>query len=215
MIKAVFFDFWGTLVENGTYSPLRQSFGILHPKIHFSQFVERFERVLMTKEFKTQAEAFETVCKEFSTAPKPFITEKLIGIWNKNRLLASLYPDVEPVLKELKESGLKLYLVCNASQNSVEPVIEKFNLGRFFDDVFISYKEGALKNSGLFEIALEKTGLKNDEVIMVGDSIQSDIKGAKDAGIRAVLIDRKDTRDFENKITSLKDLKKFLEVKNE
>ena len=52
--------------------------------------------------------------------------------------------------------------------------------------------------------------IKEKDAIMVGDSVESDIAGAKNAGIKAVLIDRRDRREFEDKILSLKELDKFL-----
>jgi len=39
-----------------------------------------------------------------------------------------------------------------------------------------------------FELAIESMGLKSDEVLMVGDDIESDIAGAKNAKIEAVLV---------------------------
>ncbi|WP_200762162.1 TIGR01458 family HAD-type hydrolase [Nitrosophilus alvini] len=39
-----------------------------------------------------------------------------------------------------------------------------------------------------FENAIKSMGLGKDEVIMVGDDIESDIKGAQDIGIKAVLV---------------------------
>jgi len=163
MVKGVFFDFWGTLVENGTYSPLRQSFSILRVRMHFGSFAEKFENVLMIKEYEDQKEAFTEVCKAFNVDPKPIIIEKLIGVWNKNRLLATVYPDTIGALKALKEKGLKIGLVSNASANSVETVLDKFEMKELFDGIFLSYKEGKLKTSGLFEHALKKLKLKKGD----------------------------------------------------
>ncbi len=39
-----------------------------------------------------------------------------------------------------------------------------------------------------FTLAASSMGLKPDEVLMVGDDIESDIKGAQDAGMKAVLV---------------------------
>ena len=39
-----------------------------------------------------------------------------------------------------------------------------------------------------FHLAVASMGLKPEEVVMVGDDIESDIKGAQDAGLRAVLV---------------------------
>ncbi len=211
MVKAVFFDFWGTLVENGTYSPLRQSYNLLHSRLPFGIFVERFENALMTESFDSQQKGFENVCNTFPIHGKPAVIEKLIGVWNKNRLLASVYEDVEPSLKALKDAGFKIYIVSNSQTNSIDPVLEKFNLNQFFDGIFTSFKYGKLKTEGLFEIALNEAGLNKEDAVMVGDSILSDIKGAENIGMRAILIDRKDNRDYEGKIVSLSELKGALE----
>ena len=71
MAKAVLFDFWGTLAENGTYSPLRQTYNILRVRMKFSDFVIKTEHVLMTKPYEDQASAFTAVCQAFNIMPKP------------------------------------------------------------------------------------------------------------------------------------------------
>lgn len=212
MVKAVLFDFWGTLVENGTYSPLRQTYNILRARMRFSEFVIKTESVLMTKPYEDQASAFTAVCKEFNIEPKPFIIDKLIGIWNKNKLLAQLYPDTIKVLEELKKAKYKLAIVTNCPNNSVEPVIEKFGLGKYFDAVLMSWETGYLKtDKELFELAMKKLKVKKKEdVLMVGDSIPTDIEGAKNAGINAILVDRKGTREWPEKIKDLTQLKNIL-----
>jgi len=211
MVKAVFFDFWGTLVENGTYSPLKQSYKILRVRLPFSQFVEQFERVLMTKQYDDQASAFVEVCKSFNVNPIPIVIDRLIGVWNKNRLLSSIYPDTIETLKALKDKKIKIALISNAPQNNVEPVLERFAMNDLFDGIFISHEQGKLKTEGLFEAALKKLKVKKENVIAVGDSIETDIKGAEAAGIKGYLLDRRNTREFENKIVSLKEILKLVE----
>ena len=211
MVKGVFFDFWGTLVENGTYSPLKQSYSILRVRIPFVEFAEQFERALMTKSYEDQATAFAEVCKAFNVNPIPIIIEKLIGVWNKNRLLAQIYPETIDTLKALKEKKIKIALISNAPNNNVEPVLERYGITDLFDGLFISYEQGKLKTDGLFEAALKKLKLKKGDVIAVGDSIETDIKGAEAAGIKAYLVDRKGKREFANKIQSLTELIKMVE----
>ena len=53
-------------------------------------------------------------------------------------------------------------------------------------------------------------GLSKEDVMIVGDSMQSDIAGAEKAGIKAVLIDRRGRREYENKILSLTELEAIL-----
>jgi HAD superfamily hydrolase (TIGR01549 family) len=211
MVKGVFFDFWGTLVENGTYSPLKQSYSILRVRIPFGEFAEQFERALMTHSYEDQATAFAEVCKAFNVNPIPIVIEKLIGVWNKNRLLAQIYPETIDTLKALKEKKIKIALISNAPNNNVEPVLERYGITDLFDGLFISYEQGKLKTDGLFEAALKKLKLKKGDVIAVGDSIETDIKGAEAAGIKAYLVDRKGKREFANKIQSLTELIKMVE----
>ena len=212
MIKGVFFDFWGTLVENGTYSPIKQSYGILRVNVPFNEFAEKFEKVLMTNKFEDQATAFKEVCEAFDVDPIPIVIEKLIGVWNKNRLLASVYSDTIDTLKALKTKKIKIALVSNAPSGSVEPVLERFEMNDLFDGIFISCEEGKLKTNGLFEAAMKKLKLKPADVLSIGDSIETDIKGAEAAGIKAYLLDRKGRREVENKITTLTEILKLLEA---
>jgi len=211
MVKVVFFDFWGTLVENGTYSPLRQTYKMLRVRMPFGKFAEQFEKAFMTKSFGDSAAAFKAACEALDVECKPFILDKLIGMWNKNRLLAELYPDTIDTLKALKEKGYKIALVSNAPENNVEPLLERFEMTEFFDEVFLSYEHGVLKTGGLFDIALKKMKLKPGDVISCGDSIDTDIKGAEAAGITAVLIDRKERREHTLKIKALVELLPIVE----
>jgi putative hydrolase of the HAD superfamily len=68
-----------------------------------------------------------------------------------------------------------------------------------------------LKNDAeLFDAALNDLGVGKDDALMVGDSMETDIAGAENAGVTAVLIDRKETRKYENKIKSLLEIEQFL-----
>lgn len=211
MVKGVIFDFWGTLVEQGTYSPLRQTYKILRVRMPFSPFVVKFEHIFMTKKFEDQTEAFKEVCKAFNIDCKPFVIDKLIGIWNSSKLLAKPYDETINVLTELKESGLKLALTSNCPFNNVDPVLEKFEMHKFFDRVNLSWETGILKHEpASFESILRKLHLKQGDVLMVGDSLETDIAGAEKVGIKAVLVDRRGRREYKNKISDLTELKNFL-----
>ncbi|MEM4282649.1 MAG: HAD family hydrolase [Candidatus Woesearchaeota archaeon] len=212
MIKAVLFDFWGTIVENGTFSPLRQTYVILRVNMPFSSFVQRFEEAFMTKKFEDLSSALKSAIGAFpGLEPSPFVIEKLIGIWNKNRLLAKPFPETTAVLEELKTKGLKIGLISNADCFSIEPLLERFDLAKYFDAMHLSWQTGFLKtNPKSFEILLRQLGVSKDETLMVGDSLETDIEGARKAGIRAILIDRKGKRDYPNKIGNLNELMRFL-----
>ena len=106
MVQTIVFDFWGTLVENGVHSPLRLVQGLLGlQEMDYSEFVMRFERAMMTRQFEDLQTAFTAACKTFDIQPEEALLTELVGMWNKNWLLAQLYPDTLQVLKELKEKA--------------------------------------------------------------------------------------------------------------
>ncbi len=211
MKKAVLFDFWGTLVQQGAYSPLKQTYRMMRPRMHFGEFVERFERVAMTKPYDDQAKMFVDAFNALGLQPKDWIIERLIGIWNKNKLLAKPYPETLEALEMLKSKGIKIAIVSNTPKLSVDGILEKFGMDGLFDAVCFSYETGFLKtDTEMFDVVLEKLGVSKEDAIMVGDSMETDIVGAEKAGVMPVLIDRKDSRGYTKKIKSLTEIEKFL-----
>lgn len=212
MVKAIFFDFWGTIVENGVFpSPVRQAKQILNQyRLPFPLYIIQFERALMTKKYADLYEAFTHVCNEFKVKPTQYMLDKLVGMWNKNKLLSKPFPETIEVLEKLK-GKYKLVLISNTDCFSVESVMDKFKLKDYFDVIVLSYEVGMLKSDPkMFDIALKKLKLKKEDVIMVGDSVESDIAGANKAEIKGILIDRQDRREFEDKILSLTEIDKYL-----
>ena len=209
-IKAILFDFWGTLVENGTYSPLKQTYAILRVRMPFGEFVQRFEEVFMTQKFESQEQAFAQTLEHLGMPARKALVDELIGLWNKNRLLAKPYAETFDALADLKKT-YKLVLLSN-TDCFVDSVLEKFSLRSYFDQTALSYEEGHLKTDPhLFEAALKKLKLSKNDVIMVGDSLETDIAGAVKAGIRAILVDRKNKRDFSPKICDLRELRECVQ----
>ncbi|MDG6914112.1 MAG: HAD-IA family hydrolase [Nitrososphaerota archaeon] len=101
-----------------------------------------------------------------------------------------LYPDAEPTLRRLSDTGFKLALVSNAPPDVAETVSD-LGLGRYFSVVVISGIAGVSKpNPDIFRIALRATGTQPGEAIHVGDLYEADVEGARNAGVTGILIDR-------------------------
>ncbi len=213
MIKAVIFDFWGTIVEVGVLPPpVRQVKNIMRLDIPFSDFIIKFEEAFMLKKFDTLKEAFENVGKSFGIRLQPFVIEKLVGMWNKNMLLAKPFAETVEVIENLRKKGYKIALVSNTEPFSVEPIIDKFDLRKHFNIIMLSYETGMLKtNPEMFHLVLRKLKVKPDEAVMVGDSIESDILSAEKTGIRAILVDRRGNKEYDKeKISNLNELNDIL-----
>jgi HAD superfamily hydrolase (TIGR01549 family) len=210
MVKALIFDLWGTIAEHGVHpSPSRQVKYMLRAEYTFSDFIAAFEASFMTKKHESLKEGFVQVVKDFNLKIPDFVYEKLIGMWNKNVILAKLYPDVEEVFKKLKDDGYKLILLINIDPFSYEQIKLKFNLDNLFDRIYPSFETGLLKaDKAAFQQILDEFNLKAKDVIMIGDSVDSDIKTAENAGIKGILLDRRETRaEYEGqKIKTLEEL---------
>jgi len=211
MIKAIIFDFWGTLMEQGVFpSPFKQARYFLRLRMPFSEFAPKFEESFMLKEFESLTEGFKETAKAFNVNPPAFAYEKLVGVWNKNKLLAKPYPESIDVLAELKKK-YKLALVASTDCFTMNEIIDKYDLRKFFDVIILSYEAGVLKtDKKMFQTVLKKMKVKKNEAVMIGDSIDSDIRGAENAGVKAVLVDRKDKREYENKILDLNGVKDII-----
>lgn len=103
-----------------------------------------------------------------------------------------LFDDVLITMELLKNSGLKIGLLTNATKESLS-VTGKLGLTPYLDFIVNSEEAGALKpDPVIFRAALKRAGAKPEEAMHVGDQYELDIVGAKGVGITPVLIDRED-----------------------
>ncbi len=212
MVKAILFDFWGTLAENGIWSPIKQVKDVLGIKEPFSEYVVRMEKAMMTRKFESLHEAFEEVCREFKIECNEEKIELLIGLWNKSWMLAKPYQETLEELQKLKDK-YRLLLISNTDCISINRVLDKYQMRPLFEGLFFSCEMNMIKTDQNFlKFVLEKSGLNAEDCVLVGDSLQSDIMAAKEMGIKAVLVDRKNMRDYHPKIKSLKELEKVLTI---
>lgn len=101
------------------------------------------------------------------------------------------FPDSVPTLLELRQMGYGIMLISNFDSR-VYTVLENLNLKQFFSSFTISSEAGFAKPSPeIFRIALEKQGAKPHECVHIGDDMENDCIGAENAGIKAVLLNRK------------------------
>ncbi len=212
MVKAIIFDFWGTLVENGIFpSPVKQVKYILRVPMSFRDFITRFEHTIMTKPYADMNEAFAAVCEDFRINPDERIIERLVGMWNKNELLAKPFLETIEVLERLKKEGIKVALISDSTP-TITRVVEKFGMADYFDEMMFSFDTGLLKTDPeMYQKLVEKLGVEPDEVVVIGDSIPTDVIGARNAGLRTILLDRRNKRDFSPKIVNLREIVKHLE----
>jgi putative hydrolase of the HAD superfamily len=100
------------------------------------------------------------------------------------------YPDAAPALAELREAGLRLAIVSNWDC-SLRSVLAGLGLAGAVDAIVVSAEAGARKpDAAIFHTALRELRREPGEAIFVGDSLETDVLGARAAGLRPLLLDR-------------------------
>ena len=104
----------------------------------------------------------------------------------------------------------KLHIITNGFKEVQYVKLKESGIYNFFDKIIVSEDVGVLKpNKKIFSFAINKSGAKIENSLMIGDDIISDIRGAREFGIDQVYFNFK----FSNKkvqatyiIHSLKEL---------
>jgi putative hydrolase of the HAD superfamily len=100
-----------------------------------------------------------------------------------------LFPYTKEILQYLTGKGYTLHLITNGFEKTQHNKLMYAGLKSFFKEVITSEGSGSLKpNKEIFEFALKRCDTHVGECIMIGDSIEVDILGAKNAGIDQVYV---------------------------
>ena len=130
------------------------------------------------------------------------------GVWK-------LYPEVEEVLRSLKERKYILGMVSNWDSRLLK-LCAGLGIDRYFDFKVISAVFGTAKpDPKIFREALKKANVPAGEVVHVGDSLEDDVRGAHLAGIKAIWLDRSNrhgtlTKDHQDFVTVIRDLRELI-----
>ncbi len=97
-----------------------------------------------------------------------------------------LVDGAEETLRAL-HGRIGLAVITNGLQEVQRPRLERSTIGGYFDAVIVSEEVGAAKpDPAIFDVALARMGRPaREQVLMVGDSLTSDVAGANRSGIDA------------------------------
>lgn len=211
MIKAFFVDFYGTIVyEDGEV--IKKITGIISETGNTDERseIDSFWWLDFQKMFTdSYGDGFETQ-RALEERSIRHTLEKFGSDANADELSNMMFEHwvKPPIFEESKEffekSPIPVYIVSNIDTDDIRKAVEYHDLkpaGIFTSEDARSYKP----RKELFELALRKSGLKPDEVIHIGDSMSSDVKGASAVGIRALWLNRfgKENKNIVDSITNL------------
>ena len=102
-----------------------------------------------------------------------------------------LYEDVPSCLETLKAAGIRMALLSNALGHGVEEIVAHFALDDYMAAAVSSLETGAVKPAPrMFSTLFGLLGVSPADAVMVGDSVEDDVKGAAACGCPAILLDR-------------------------
>lgn len=102
-----------------------------------------------------------------------------------------LYPDVQPVLKALRERDVRTAILTNGPSDGQRRKLRATGLGDSVDHVAIGEETGFSKPSPrAFLAVVERFEVARADTLMVGDSPELDYDGAIAVGLGAALLDR-------------------------
>ena len=207
-IKAVFFDAAGTLIE--PLKPVGQSYALVAEKygvkVSSAEVGARF-RVCFDASPPlafpaVSAESLERLEREWWRQRVQCVFEPLGQFDHFDRFFAelfsyfaqpqawTLYPEVFATLTALRKRGLILDIISNFDSR-LNGILEGLGAAHWFEEIFVSSRVGHAKPTRqIFDKALTQHNLTAAEAIHVGDSEETDLCGALNAGIKGVLIDR-------------------------
>lgn len=208
MIKAIFFDFYNTLVK--FWPPLEQiqqsacqEFGLRVSEegikrgyaiadVHFNRENEVLPLALRTEEERLDfITGYESIILE--NAGLSVTADLARRIW----LMAASVPkeftpfeDTVPALSKLHDDGYRLGIISNLRRD-MSQICARLGFGQYVDFVVSSEEAGAEKPAApIFMEALSRATVAPEEAVHVGDQHRSDVLGARAVGIHPVLIDR-------------------------
>ena len=112
---------------------------------------------------------------------------------------------IPETLAEFAEMGIEMYVLSNSvfSAEALSIVLEKLGIRKYFKKIWSSADFGKIKpNREFFEMAIKHVLLDNPaqnrgNIVFVGDTYNSDVKGANNAGIDVIWINQKNERNTE------------------
>ncbi len=200
--KHLFFDLDNTLYDFNTnaYIAMKEAFkeiGLFEILPSFDDFFSNYE--LINEELwslyrekniskdNLRIERFKKSLEIYNIRPEiPYteIDDLYLKIMSTQ---TNLFPETKEILEELKKRNYKLHIITNGFREVQKDKIINTGLSQFISNVFISEEIKSPKPSReIFEWSVKSSNAKKKESLMIGDSWESDIIGAKKFGIDQV-----------------------------
>ncbi len=190
-LKAVIFDFDDTLSDRkiGFIKYAKHFLGKYFPDMTEAEIETAAEEMHVRNNggYSDRELFFKGIIKDFGMKNPPSL-EQLYDEYNTIfPQMTQLFPDTIETLKTLRSRGIKIGVVTNGISEMQHNKLHYSGVDKLVDAVVVSgdlpFKKPSVE---IFDYAAEKLGVRNDQVIFVGDHPKNDISGARKAGMNVV-----------------------------
>lgn len=190
MIKAVFFDLEGTLLNrdesvkkfiDDQYERLIEIVGHISKETYCRRFIELDNRGYVWKD-----KVYEQLVHEFEVTG--LNAEDLLQDYIKefsNHCVP--FQNLHSMLQDLKGNHFRLGMITNGYGQFQLDNIKALNIEHYFNTFLISEWENMKKpNPKIFEKALKKLNVESHQSVFIGDHPENDVKASKNVGMLSI-----------------------------
>lgn len=190
MPRAVVFDLFGTLVDDSPPTAYAEFLAGMAERLGAN--AERFRALWDANAPQRYTGPLETtlhaICSELGVSDRDRMEQALAFRHDHVRRLLVPRPDAEETLAALRDRGLLLGMISNAT-GEVSTLWAETPLAPLFDVALFSADEGLMKpDRRLYERVCERLGVAPEDCLFVGDGAYRELQGAAEVGMTAVLI---------------------------
>ena len=208
MIKAVFFDFFNTLVyfnppREKHYADTAAGFGVvISPEAVAAALPEadawwRSENSRSTIKDREQSAKYDAyrgyglrILRGAENTVSPDQALQMLAKAFSAGFKLKNYGDSLPALQALKSKNMQMGVISNIGEQ-IDSYIDKAGFTDYLTYRVTSFEAGCDKpQPQIFQLALKRAGVTAAETLFVGDQYDLDVLGARSAGITPILIDR-------------------------
>ena len=212
-IKAVLFDVDGTLYPQSFFIRTSLQFFLHHPRLSaaFRQLRRDVRQIGGVEDLHL---AQTSLCAGYMRIPadqaQALLDTHIYGTYMNMLSKAKPYPQVEGLLADLKNAGLKLGIITDYPTGKK---LSALGFDQYWDVAISADTMGHLKpEPDAFLLAAQELKISPEEIIYVGNEYKYDIIGAKRAGMKAAHLAKRAVADSVADLTfyDFKDLRSYI-----
>ena len=209
MLKAVFFDFDGTLADDGATidQALKTAFAVIRehwPDLSVAALESTYREISdrawgdydcylrpLGSAEAMLASLWQQTLERFGRNDAEVTYAAATTYWQKRLRSCQPYPDVLPFLADLTQR-FHVSLLTNGAPSMQRAKVKAAGLQAYFRDIFVGGEFDQGKPAPfIFSAALSAANCRPEEAVYIGDSLLHDVVGARKSGLYSVWLNRK------------------------